>query len=112
LHADANRHPKLGLYRRVNVLLYLNKDWRAEFGGQLELWDRELSRRVRCVLPSFNRCVVFNTDSTSFHGHPVPLTCPAGVTRKSLAFYYFTSQAYEGAREPHSVLWQPNPPTS
>src|SRR6185436_17882303 len=88
VHADFNRHEKLKLDRRLNVLIYLNRDWKEEYGGHLELWNRDMSRPERRVLPLFNRCVVFSTTDFSYHGHPDPLRCPEGRTRKSIAMYY------------------------
>ena len=78
VHADFNWHPLLKLDRRLNLLVYLNKDWREEYGGQLELWDRDMARCERQILPVFNRTVVFSTTDFSFHGHPRPLACPGG----------------------------------
>lgn len=91
VHADFNLHPRLGLVRRVNVLVYLNRDWRAEYGGALELWDSR--RRIRSIEPLYNRCVVFDTDRESFHGHPDPVRAPAGVPRRSIALYYYSAAA-------------------
>ncbi len=94
VHADFTVHPHHRTWRRrVNLLLYLNKDWEDSYGGHLELWDQQMKRRVHWIAPLFNRSVIFNTDADSFHGHPDPLTCPAGRTRKSMAFYYFTKEA-------------------
>jgi hypothetical protein len=93
IHADFVSHPHRPRWRRrVNVLVYLNKRWHSEWGGQLELWDRQMTRCVRKVEPMFNRCVIFNTDETSFHGHPDPMTCPADEGRRSIALYYFTEE--------------------
>lgn len=91
IHADFNVHPKLHLDRRVNLLIYLNRGWREEWGGALELWNAAMTERVQSVVPMFNRTVVFSTSDTSFHGHPHPLASPPGVTRKSLSFYYYTA---------------------
>jgi hypothetical protein len=93
VHADFTGHPHHPRWRRrVNLLLYLNKDWPDSYGGHLELWDQTMRQPVRKVAPLFNRAVIFRTDSTSFHGHPDPMTCPTSVTRKSLALYYFTEE--------------------
>jgi hypothetical protein len=89
IHADFQVNEGLQLYRRVNMLVYLNPDWKPEYGGELELWDRGMQAKQVSVQPLFNRCVIFNTDADSFHGHPDPLTTPDGVTRKSLALYYY-----------------------
>lgn len=96
VHADFNQHHIYKLDRRLNLLLYLNKDWKEEYGGHLELWDRDRSRCIKKVLPVFNRCVVFSTSDFSFHGHPAPLQCPPGRTRKSLALYYYTNERPPG----------------
>ena len=107
VHADFNRHRRVALERRLNLLVYLNRDWDDAWGGQLELWDREMQRAVVTVAPRFNTLVVFTTTSTSFHGHPTPLCCPPGVTRKSIALYYYTAlRDGSGAALPHSTLWQ------
>jgi Rps23 Pro-64 3,4-dihydroxylase Tpa1-like proline 4-hydroxylase len=93
LHVDFLSHTKHRHWsRQVNLLLYLNPDWREDWGGELELWDRELTRCVRKVAPLFNRCVIFHTCAGSYHGHPTPLACPEGVTRKSIALYYFRDE--------------------
>jgi len=91
LHADFDRHPHLDLDRRLNVLVYLNRDWEEEFGGHLELWDEPMERCAQRVLPKFNRTVVFTTTDTSWHGHPDALSCPEGWSRKSLALYYYSN---------------------
>ena len=110
VHADFNRHPRTHLERRLNVLIYLNRDWRDEYGGHLELWDREMKQAEARVLPVFNRCVVFTTTSTSYHGHPDPLTCPEGVTRKSMALYYYSKdRPPEESGNTHNTLFQSRP---
>jgi Rps23 Pro-64 3,4-dihydroxylase Tpa1-like proline 4-hydroxylase len=110
VHIDFNHHRRLNLDRRINLIVYLNKDWHEEYNGHLELWDRDMSRCVRRVLPVFNRCVVFSTTEWSYHGHPEPLCCPPGMTRKSLALYYYSNgrPAEERARA-HGTLWQERP---
>lgn len=93
VHADFTVHPHNRQWqRRVNLLLYCNQDWRAEYGGELELWSRDMKRCERRVAPLRNRVLIFNTDMDSFHGHPEPLTTPVGVARQSLALYYFTEE--------------------
>jgi len=107
IHADFNKHPAWHLDRRLNVLLFLNRDWREEFGGHFELWDEEMLGCRKRVLPIFNRLVVFTTTDTSFHGHPDPLQCPTGQSRKSIALYYYTNgRADETAGESHSTIYK------
>jgi len=107
VHADFNVHPKLKLDRRLNLLTYLNKEWREEYGGHLELWDAGLGGPRQRILPLFNRTVVFSTSDTSFHGHPHPLASPPGVTRKSVSLYYYTAGRPESERSaPHDTLFR------
>ena len=90
IHSDFNKHPSLDLDRRLNVLIYLNKDWKEEYGGHLEFWDKEMTSCREKVLPIFNKMVIFSTTDNSNHGHPDPLNCPNNMSRKSIATYYYT----------------------
>lgn len=87
MHVDFNRHPK-GWHRRVNVLIYLNQEWRDEWGGHLELG---LEDRVS-IAPLGGRCVIFETNDNTWHGHPEPLQCPENVQRRSMALYFYTKE--------------------
>lgn len=110
MHADFNRHNKLRLDRRLNLLIYLNKNWKEEYGGHLELWDKDMTRCEKKILPIFNRCVIFNTTDFSYHGHPEPLNCPEGQTRKSLALYYYSNgRPSEEVFNAHSTLFLARP---
>jgi hypothetical protein len=107
VHADFNWHPKLRLDRRLNALIYLNRGWRPEYGGELELWDAEMRGPVASILPAFNRTVVFTTTDQSFHGHPRPLACPEGMTRKSVSLYYYSNGRPESERSaPHDTIFR------
>lgn len=107
MHVDFNWHSKLRLDRRLNLLIYLNKNWKEEYGGHLELWDKDMTRCEKKVLPIFNRCFIFNTSDFSYHGHPEPLTCPEGETRKSLALYYYSNgRPSEEISNFHSTVFQ------
>ena len=90
IHADFNIHPQLELNRRINLLIYLNKNWKDEYGGHLELWDKMMTKCEKKISPIFNRMVVFSTNDFSYHGHPEPVICPMGESRKSIALYYFS----------------------
>lgn len=91
IHADFNKHPVLKLDRRINALVYLNKDWSEDYGGHFELWDKTMSHCEKKILPEFNTLAIFSTTSHSYHGHPNPLNCPDGRSRKSLALYYYSN---------------------
>lgn len=91
VHVDFHKHKMMDLDRRVNVLVYLNEDWKEEYGGHFELWERDMSRCVNRIAPLFNRLAIFSTTDFSWHGHPDPLACPPDRSRRSLALYYYTN---------------------
>ena len=101
IHVDFNYHKGLNLYRRLNVLIYFNKNWQDEYGGHLELWDRHMQHCIKKILPIFNRCVIFETSSYSWHGHPDPIQVPEEMTRKSIVLYYYTSNQGSQDMEAH-----------
>jgi hypothetical protein len=106
IHADFNWHKKMKVHRRINLLIYLNKDWEEEFGGHLELWDKDMKGCLKKILPIFGRCVIFNTTDFAYHGHPNPLQCPEGRTRKSIALYYYSSsRPKEEISDTHTTLF-------
>lgn len=107
IHADFNWQPNRQMWRRINLLLYLNKDWQSVWGGELELWDKDMSKCCVRVEPIFNRAVIFNITDDAYHGHPHPLNTPPGVTRDSIALYYYTLDRPEHEKAPfHPVLWK------
>jgi hypothetical protein len=91
VHADFRINEQLHVQRRLNLLIYLNPEWDDSWRGQLELWSRDMKACVRRVSPVLNRCVVFSTEADTWHGHPDPLQVPEGVTRKSMALYYYSA---------------------
>lgn len=110
IHADfTTHHQHENWARRVNILLYLNEEWKEEWGGKLELWDKNMTACQGKVTPAGNRMLVFTTSFDSFHGHPDGLTCPEDVARRSMALYYFT---VEDAPERRSTNYQARPDES
>ena len=92
-HLDYNIHPKLGLQRKINLIIYLTKEWDMSWGGAIELWshDQELNKpkkiekKVDCL---FNRALLFDTTQNSWHGISDELSCPKNISRNSIAIYY------------------------
>lgn len=105
IHIDFNLHPRTKLHRRMNLLFYLNKNWRPEYEGNLELWDMAKKRRLESLAPIFNRAILFETNEVSYHGHPMPLAGPNDITRKSLAVYYYTETRDVVAPE-HNTMYR------
>jgi hypothetical protein len=101
VHLDFNMLRDRGWHRRLNILVYLNKGWKEEWGGEFELWNEDVSVRAEKFLPLFNRCVMFNTNNVSYHGVNA-VKCPEGQARKSFAAYYYTEAAPPDFNEPPS----------
>ncbi len=109
VHVDFNFIPERKLYRRLNILIYFNKQWKKEWGGNIELWDKNVQHCEQSFLPIFNRCVIFATNDISYHG-VTAVTCPADMTRKSFAAYYYTKEApvdWKGVS--HSTVFKARP---
>ncbi|WP_235727017.1 2OG-Fe(II) oxygenase [Hymenobacter siberiensis] len=105
VHVDFNYHQTTRHHRRMNAIVYMNKDWQKDYNGYLELWDMKTKKQLENIAPLFNRCVIFETNEVSYHGHPKPLAAPGGLTRKSMAVYYYTTErpAHEIAGEHNTV---------
>jgi Rps23 Pro-64 3,4-dihydroxylase Tpa1-like proline 4-hydroxylase/glycosyltransferase involved in cell wall biosynthesis len=113
IHVDFNKHHTTGNYRRINLLLYLNKEWDQSWGGSLQLWDKDVKLLVKDIQPIFNRVVIFNTDVDTYHGHPHPLNTPKGISRYSLALYYYTKDNPEpNSKINLGALWKEIPTES
>jgi hypothetical protein len=111
MHTDFLSHTKRPHWRReLNLLLYVNQDWQEEWEGKLELWDDQMKIKAVEIVPVFNRCVIFRTSEKSYHGNPIALACPKGVTRKSLALYYFRDEGKPLKLQPTHYKARPNEP--
>ena len=78
MHTDFNsyKHKKFGILdRRINLLLYLNPNWKEEYNGHFMLADIDKKMITKKILPILNRCVIFNTCNKSLHGHPEKIKC-------------------------------------
>lgn len=109
VHLDYSIHPKLGLERKLNLILYLTPDWKSEWGGGLEFWahDHENNgpkNRAKTIENVFNRAVLFDTTQNSWHGLPDPISCPQGQMRRSLAVYYLIEPEKDVSKRPKALF--------
>lgn len=111
IHADFNHHKQMNLERRLNVLIYLNPDWKPEYGGSFEVWTDDMKEKVASFPPIMNRMCCFSTSSTSMHGNPEPINHPEGQPRISIALYYYTA-TWTDSHIAHSTLFRPRPGTA
>lgn len=109
VHVDFNLIEDRKLFRRLNILIYLNPTWKEEWGGHIELWDKDVRQcHNRCV-PALNRCLIFETSEFSYHG-VARVTAPADMVRHSFAAYYYTKEPppkWDGAS--HSTIFRARP---
>jgi Rps23 Pro-64 3,4-dihydroxylase Tpa1-like proline 4-hydroxylase len=112
VHVDFNRLENPGqpmLFRRLNILIYLNPEWQQDWGGQIELWDPQVKNCMLSSLPALNRCLIFQTSDISYHGVR-PVTAPAHVVRQSFAAYYYTAEApADWKGQTHSTIFRARP---
>jgi hypothetical protein len=109
VHVDFNYMESRKLHRRINLLLYLNPVWEEQWGGHIQLWDREVRNCQQTFVPALNRCVIFETSGISFHG-VTPVTPTAPFPRRSFAAYYYTRQPppnWKGSV--HSTIFKARP---
>ena len=102
----------MNVERRINVLIYLNKDWLENYGGQFEIWSKDMKECHKRIIPSFNRCVIFNTSSDSLHGNPEPVAHPHGISRLSIALYYYTASLKEDTTPMRTTQFRVRPGTT
>ncbi len=105
LHADFNRDRFRALTRRLTVMYYLNPDWQLEWGGDLELWNADLTACGARMAPLLDRLVVMEQGDDHWHGHPSPLQCPEERGRCAVATYFYTAEDSADAPTAHSAIW-------
>ncbi len=109
VHVDFNYIAERELHRRLNILVYFNRGWEPGWGGNIELWDKDVKSCRHSFSPLFNRCVVFETNEISYHG-VTAVKCPEDRSRKSFAAYYYTHEApahWTGVA--HSTIFKARP---
>lgn len=110
IHADFNHHTIMNVERRLNLLIYLNPDWKEEYGGSFEVWTNDMSEKVAGFAPIMNRMCCFSTGDDTMHGNPEPVNHPNGDPRLSIALYYYTATWEEG-RTSQSTVFKQRPGT-
>ncbi len=113
-HVDFNLHPKTGTHRRLNLIVYLNKDWDDAWGGAIELHSNPrdaAANEIRSYAPAFNRAILFETTERSWHGFP-RIDLPESErhrSRKSLSIYLYTEEAPPTAVASHATFYVQRP---
>jgi hypothetical protein len=113
-HVDFNRHPVERWHRRLNLIVYLNREWDDAWGGSLELHSdpRAADDRVKLVTPLYNRAVIFETTESSWHGFS-RIALPESkqsLSRKSIALYFYTTgRPADELADTHSTIYVDRP---
>lgn len=110
IHIDFNIHAEKNVHRRLNMLIYMNKDWKPEYGGDLEMWDAKMTQCEKKVAPLFNRAVIFETNEISYHGYS-KINVPEHINRKSFYTYFYTALR-EDAGKYHDTVFKAKPEDS
>jgi len=111
-HVDFNFHPITRQHRRLNLIVYLNPEWQDEWGGSLQLhkdpYRPPEQDEIVTLTPLMNRCVIFETTESSWHGF-ARINLPPDkqqLSRKSFALYYYTdTRPADETAEEHSTVY-------
>jgi len=88
IHLDYEKHPISGKERRLNLIYFTNNDWKEEYNGDLQIWEKNMSSCAKKIYPKFNRAIIFQTNDISWHGLPEKIVCPENISRQTLAYYW------------------------
>ena len=99
IHLDYTIHPKSGRERRVSLMIYMTKDWKPEYKGRLELWDRDIKTCTPVECSMWNTGIVFKTSEDAYHAVE-SVMCPKGTFRKVIGLYYLTEPRLETLERP------------
>jgi hypothetical protein len=114
-HVDFNYDEPQKLHRRLNLIVFLNKGWKGDWGGSLEIHSnprRPAENQIQSYEPVFNRAVLFETNEHSWHGFP-KIELPEEErhrSRKSISIYLYTRERpAEEAAPPHGTFYVHRP---
>lgn len=107
VHTDFNWNDQLRLHRMLSFIVYLNPDWKEEYGGALNFYDFNNEKVIQSVPSMFNRAIIWRYHKRGFHGAPDPMMCPPEMTRNSFRLFYYISDAQfrEDDRPHRSLYW-------
>ena len=88
----------------MNLLLYLNKDWKEEYKGHLKIEDLRTGLKKEISVP-FNRLIIQQCGPHTLHGYE-QTNFPEGNFRTSIATYAYT-QHITHIEKPRTTDWIP-----
>ncbi len=106
IHTDFNWNDTIKVHRMLSLIVYLNSDWKEEYGGHLQFNDFNNKEVIQRIPPLFNRAVIWRHHKRGFHGFPDPLTCPDSMTRNTFRLFFYVSNAQHDPNDrPHRSLY-------
>jgi Rps23 Pro-64 3,4-dihydroxylase Tpa1-like proline 4-hydroxylase len=104
-HIDNSHDYEQKFYRVLNLLYYCSPEWKPENGGNLELWNDDVTEAVE--IPSlFNRLVLMATNDKSWHSVN---EVKADGARCCVSNYYFSPHSPNGYETTHVTFFQARP---
>jgi len=103
IHTDFNWQGEIKLNRVLTLVIYLNKEWKNEWNGDIQFWDKQNTKCISKYYPAWGNCIIWEYDEYGFHGHPNPLNCPDGEYRDGFRLFYYTSNSTND--NPHRSLY-------
>lgn len=100
IHLDYTMHPLMKKERRISLIIYMSKDWQREWGGNLQLWNSNLTEYNEIDTSIWNTAIFFKTSEDAYHGFPDALKCPRGIYRKVIGLYYLSDPRPETIANP------------
>lgn len=103
IHTDFNWQDDIKLNRILTLTIYLNKDWKDEWNGDIQFWDKQNTHCVKSYFPNWGNAILWEYDELGFHGHPNALNCPEDEYRDGFRIFYYTSNSTN--KNPHRSLY-------
>ncbi len=109
-HLDYSLHPKINAQRKLNLIVFLTKGWKENWGGELCFFHKNLKNKnlpgkiYKKIYPKFNRAVIFDTSRSSWHSVS---SIKAKKIRKTIAVYYLISLTKKNSVSRQRALYAP-----
>lgn len=108
LHTDFNWNDEIALNRCLSLILYVNPEWSADWGGALDFLDFDYKTKKQSITPMPNRLIIWDYDEKLLHGYPDPISCPADLERVTLRIFYYQSNSTPNSAPHRSLYWWDN----
>ena len=107
VHSDFNWNEECQTHRALSVNLYFTPDWDPKWGGNLQFWDSNKTKKLFEYSPKMGNAIIWEYHSKAFHGYPEPMTCPKDKFRVGFRLFYYVCNAIHNPLDPphKSLYW-------